>query len=390
MIFTRLYLDNIYCFKDFEVDLSFSRKVKNSTIPNEYLKDRKNFNYKRLIVLMGTNASGKTSLSRIMCALQNFIGHIETSQFPIKAIFDKSKPAKIIAEFVTTDEYIFNQLEIELSYEGVSHIKSLKLKSLEIGLNDSCNTMREKIKNNDSSVFKYYLDSKADPKALDNFYSIKFDNDVFNYVSSENTSSINKKVLNGNRNIDPNLLHKILSTFDPSIESVEGLKGTNSENYKGYNIQFSNGDEVLIGVDDVLTTNKYERFSLGTYDALNIAPFICSIIESTNNREKGLYFLDEKLASSHTELECVSLYMMLSKLTENSQLFYTTHNYEVIRLNLPTHSFVFLGKDYCYSTVNQPEKLGFTKNDRTLINYVKGNIFGTIPSTSNLDDIILE
>ena len=48
MIFTRLYLDNIYCFKDFEVDLSFSRKVKNSTIPNEYLKDRKNFNYKSI------------------------------------------------------------------------------------------------------------------------------------------------------------------------------------------------------------------------------------------------------------------------------------------------------------------------------------------------------
>jgi hypothetical protein len=69
------------------------------------------------------------------------------------------------------------------------------------------------------------------------------------------------------------------------------------------------------------------------------------------------------MAYSHSELEISMLNLMIEKLGENSQLFYTSHNYDVLEMNLPSHSYVFMKKDE-FVEVMHPEKLGYTKNDR--------------------------
>ena len=74
---------------------------------------------------------------------------------------------------------------------------------------------------------------------------------------------------------------------------------------------------------------------------------------------------------------------MIESLPRNSQLFYTTHNYDILEMNLPSHSYTFLKKDG-YSEFIHPEKLGYNKNDRGLLSYVKNDVFGTRP---NLDSI---
>jgi hypothetical protein len=38
--------------------------------------------------------------------------------------------------------------------------------------------------------------------------------------------------------------------------------------------------------------------------------------------------------------------------------------------------------------VLHPEKLGYTKNDRGLLGYVKNDVFGTLPDTSKIEDFL--
>lgn len=53
MIIMDLKLDNLCCFRDFHVNFSYPRKVE-----NEYLKGFSNFRYKKINIIMGSNATG--------------------------------------------------------------------------------------------------------------------------------------------------------------------------------------------------------------------------------------------------------------------------------------------------------------------------------------------
>ncbi len=58
-------------------------------------------------------------------------------------------------------------------------------------------------------------------------------------------------------------------------------------------------------------------------------------------------------------------------------------------MNLPTHSFVFLKKEWDKVSFVQPEKT-FKRNDRSLLNYIQNDVFGTLPDTMTLDDLLWE
>ena len=66
-------IDNLYAFKDFHMNMSYPKKVVNSPIDNEFLEDRTNFRYRRVNILMGSNATGKTSFGKIMMLFFNFL-----------------------------------------------------------------------------------------------------------------------------------------------------------------------------------------------------------------------------------------------------------------------------------------------------------------------------
>ena len=64
MIVLNLKLDQIYGFDDFEINFTYPKKVVNSMIDDEYLEGRERFRYKKAVILMGANATGKTSLGK--------------------------------------------------------------------------------------------------------------------------------------------------------------------------------------------------------------------------------------------------------------------------------------------------------------------------------------
>ena len=49
MILMDMKVDNLYALNDFHMNMSYPKKIVNSSIPNEFLEDRKNFRYKDAI-----------------------------------------------------------------------------------------------------------------------------------------------------------------------------------------------------------------------------------------------------------------------------------------------------------------------------------------------------
>lgn len=80
MIILNAKLNNVYGFKDFDIAFSYPKKIVNSIIENEHLAGRPNFRYKKAVILMGSNATGKTSLGK---ALLNIISFINTGMFQL-------------------------------------------------------------------------------------------------------------------------------------------------------------------------------------------------------------------------------------------------------------------------------------------------------------------
>ena len=57
MIVLRLKTNGMFNFKDFDLKLSYPKRIANSTIGEEHLKGYPNFRFKKAIVLVGSNAT---------------------------------------------------------------------------------------------------------------------------------------------------------------------------------------------------------------------------------------------------------------------------------------------------------------------------------------------
>lgn len=80
--------------------------------------------------------------------------------------------------------------------------------------------------------------------------------------------------------------------------------------------------------------------SSGTKAGLEIARIVGSILTNRNQ----FYYCDEKFSYVHSDIEKAFLSIMIDKLGENEQLFFTTHNMDILDLTLPKHSFIFIMK----------------------------------------------
>ena len=400
MIITRLNIDNLYGFSNIEIDLSYKRKNPKSSIPNEFLPKRPNFNFKRVCIISGTNASGKTSLGKIICGLENFIKRKNIIKY-LNAICDRTRPATILIEFVTPSTNEMHQLELEFVDSGMA-IRKLKYITTPIGMKDSCTNVRKRlqtIKEKQKNPNGKYIDSDISgvSQAFDDFSEIEIDDLGWMFMFSENKS---EDKANSTHHASQDLVFRILNSFDSSIKSVDAVippsetkKSAKSRNkdITGYIIKFHNDDSVLINASGEIAGSQESanRFSKGTYDAIKLTNFIGRIIAEGKAKNSCTHFLDEQMAYSHSYLEQHILNLIIEKLSPTAQFFYTTHNYDVLDMGFPSHSFLFMRKEGNYTSIVQPEN-SFSKNDRSLINYVKNNYFNTLPDTSNLDKLMWE
>lgn len=172
MIFTKIRLKNWYSFKDATLDLTYPKKIVNNTIDYEYLKKFERINFKRVQIISGANSSGKTSFSKTISAIRDFIalGYIskyvkegirsddEKVGFEVEFISEKIRPIKELYNdqpkppITTSMEYdYFSTLEVTFHNSLLDSKKSLpgtqysyKYFSIPIQESDSITSLRKK------------------------------------------------------------------------------------------------------------------------------------------------------------------------------------------------------------------------------------------------------
>lgn len=366
MIVMHIKLDNIFAFNNFGMKLSYPKKLVGSTIENEFLNERPNFRYKKLVVLMGANATGKTTLGKALMAIFNFIAK-KNITIITESINDETKDATFLIDFVANTKVLYRVTTIihppktETSYQEDDI--QVQVISVPINKNDSYETCSSRL-DAKKPIAQSYL------KALESVENFGW---LFAYPSIEDTL-VSFKDYQDNRFQE--ILQIVLSTLDISIREVVKAK----EIKDSFIIKLGN-HELIIQDGKILNG---DMLSSGTRSGIGIAMMLAAIITKRN----GFYYCDEKFSFIHSDLEKEILAKMVEKLDTNEQLFFTTHNMDILDMSFPKHSFVFLKKksvgDVCRIVcINADDFL--KRNTDSLRRAVENDLFSTAPNVNLID-----
>ena len=131
MIVLNLELDNLFSFEDFKINFSYPKKVENSSIKDEFLKDRPNFRYKKVNILLGANSTGKTSIGKVMMAIFNFLNKkeiITVTQY----IRDIEKTMRFSMDFILDGKNDLYRVDFKYKKENESEKIDLDLYKADI------------------------------------------------------------------------------------------------------------------------------------------------------------------------------------------------------------------------------------------------------------------
>ena len=136
MIVLNLELNNLFGFEDFKINFSYSDDIKNSSIKDEFLKDRPNFKYKKVNILLGANATGKTSVGKAMMAIFNFFNKKEISKVT-QCIRDIKREISFSIDFILDEKNILYRVNFKYKKEKEKEKINLDLYKADILEEDS-------------------------------------------------------------------------------------------------------------------------------------------------------------------------------------------------------------------------------------------------------------
>ena len=384
MVILRVACDNFYMFKNFELDLTYSRKVNHPLSKDNELFEGSRIKVRKNLIVMGANAAGKTTFGKLLCAILNFIrgNNLDDQYFSLEKIqYDKSRDASFEIEFfVNGVAYLLKASfrDYNLQQEQVFRQKVYPTYSIQ-KLRNRLRTSSaiETFDANDKQMnigFKSFAFSVSKPS--------KFDESVkrlgFWFMLSEPIS--NATVYRSE--VDVEFLDKMLPAIDNSVKSVKRLQVEgDSTPTNSYQISFKN-NETLTVLNGDLKTCGY-RLSHGTFESIDFV-FSLSVLR------KGLasiFYIDERLSHMHPELEIYLARQAFLQKPKDAQLFFTTHDTELFDLNAPNASYMIFRRNSegFNEVIFVSDKL--SKNDRNLRNYYENDYFEVIPDYSVLDKL---
>ena len=349
MLVLNLELDNLFGFEDFKINFSYPKKIENSSIKDEFLKDRPNFRYKKVNILLGANSTGKTSIGKAMMAIFNFLNKKEIIALT-QYIRDIEKEMSFSIDFILDSKNILYR--VNLKYKKENEKIDLDLYKADILKNDSYETTIEKFK-------KLNLENENYIEVLDKLKKVS--GWLFTYPEQgSNFLKSNSEVM------DVKIFENILKTLDPSIEKVRKL-----DEVKNSYILTLKGEDLIIQDGEFVKKNNI--LSSGTKAGLDIAYIMSAIKKNTN----VFYYCDEKFPYIHSDVEKAILSLMIDFLKPNTQLFFTTHNLEILDMNLPIHCFTFLKKREKIEVIYASKYL--SNKDNFSEEIIKNDIFNVAP-----------
>ncbi len=363
MAILRLELDNILCFDNFKADFSYPKKLVNSTLENEYLQNYPFIRYKRVNVIVGSNASGKTSLGKAIWHTFRFLRKKEAHLIQ-QMVSKKTKEASILIDCVFA-EGLFFRFEVIAKPNGEI---DARYRPLILNKTDSYESVLLKLPD---TPFQNYL------QALENVVSGGWNfcfptiEEGFDFISCKYPKNESEEFVS--------IFENVLKTLDPSIEKVFKSK----EQEDTYIIKMS---EKTIAVKHGEKISGLNYLSSGTKYAINIAALIFSIKKHTN----GFYYADEQFSYVNSDIEIACLNKMVDLLGDGEQLFLTTHNTELLSLPYPNHCFSFLKKEIINnkSVISLVDASKFEKRNNVIIkNLYDNDAFDMAPNTEKVFEI---
>ncbi|MGL6024236.1 MAG: AAA family ATPase, partial [Cetobacterium sp.] len=239
MIVMNLELDNLFGFEEFDINFTYPKKIINSSIENEHLEGKPNFRYKKVNIIMGANASGKTSIGRALMAIFNFISK-KNCNYLIPCIKNKNKSAKFLVDFVSDTNtdimyrvvgviYPENKVDVIVYTAKISKSDSYEKvvqKLIEIPVSEG------ELKNIESEDGNYLYRLNL-PFNLSWLFS--FTNDNSEKILEKDDGILNIKILQA-----------VLKTLDKSITKVEKLKKENDNSETNMYSITLNSENIII------------------------------------------------------------------------------------------------------------------------------------------------
>ncbi|MDO5349017.1 MAG: DNA repair protein Rad50 [Lachnospiraceae bacterium] len=362
MIVLNLMLNGIYGFDDFHINFTYPKKIINSLIEDENLKGRERFRYKKAVILMGANATGKTSLGK---ALLRIFGYMESGNpVPLCEMAAREK-GDFTIDFVNGD-YRLQRLHAKI--DAVGNGVEIRYQTAEIGVMDSYEKCLAKLVDHTDEATRTATSLK------------KLIGEVryrFAYPEIEKTL----KLTGMNKRILLKTLRAVIGTLDPTLQDVSLAK-----DLKDTFIIRRDGTEIIIQEGKLLNR---EVLSSGTAEGIDVAMFLAAMIA----KEGSFYYCDEHFSYIQSDIEKRIFGIMLDHIGENEQMIFTTHNTDMLDLNLPKHSYTFLRKQledgvYKVSAISASEVL--KRNTDSIRNAVENDVFSSLPQDSLLDELELE
>ena len=370
VVVMNIELDNFLLFQDFHLNLSYPKRPVNSTIPDEHISDRPNFRYKKLVILMGANATGKTALSRVLMGIFNFISRKEYISI-VPYIEDPMKNASFVIDFAFT-EHILYRISCTIAAQGnkspnyKSADISVTVLSEEIQKTDSYERCLARLLAKEAPLFDNYIQALEAVPHL----TWKFE-DPFGAGGKQRAV---EPVAPGLYTI---ILEKTLQALDPRIRQVQRVPNTDDT----FLIQFENHTAVI---KDGQVMDP-ETLSSGTAEGIGIA----NLLTALRLQAMDFFFCDEKFSHVHSDSEKAFLSLMIELMRNDQQLIITTHNTDILDMDLPLHSFAFLRRDLSdpnsVQCVFASEYL--KKNTASLKNAVENDLFSAAPDTDRISAI---
>lgn len=392
MIFLSLYADNVYMFRNFYLDFTVPRRSAHFLSQDDALFDGASINVRKKLLILGGNASGKTTFGRLLCAVQNYLIGREMNAYinPIDKRYVQSRPGVIRVEFAIGNVAFF--VECEFDDHGI--IRECMRKT-DIFPTYSISKLRKKLA--ESEPIDMYNKSESDnvsiAGSLEMTSNILFKPDnkeyldlfrresSFSYVFSNYASGQNSQKLH----VTQDMLNKIMPHIDNSVDRIVALKSEDPKIVShSYMIVFKNGSQLTIPDGDLKKADSI-RLSHGTYEILQFLNFITDL----KNNPDMTAFADEQLPHSHIEME--AYFVMKALLVKRKgQMFYTTHNSELLSLNIPPQMVLLFRRndDGFNEAIYVSERL--KKNDRSIKGYYDNDFFGVMPDYSVLDEFFEE
>lgn len=344
--------------------------MKNNLLGDEFHNKYNLFRFKKLNIFTGTNATGKTSLIKAIHHVLFFLNKKESTS--LSEIVDYNFSSSLIQidfiDSIDNDEYLQRLIISTINEEDLTiKIAYKKTKLLSNSSYENSIEKFEQMPNNFIDYIEFLNENKFNigwfaqlPSAEEQFNKVKF---IDNLTEEENEEYLK-------------ILFDVLNTLDSSIVGVK--KSLDSSD----TFVIEHQSNKLIIVQKGMDLSSIPVLSSGTKYGINIANLMYSI----KNHRNGIYLIDEQFSYISSDIEVALLAKMVSLLGPNEQIFFTTHNTDILSLSFPIHSYYFSNKkDNNISVLCAADFEN--RNNVSVKNLYDNDVFGVAPDVSKIYNI---